>query len=262
MLCLRDIAAALSARTLQRLLYVHGDWLSEFLRQDALRSHSGVRPRTIGLHAPSDMTDPFWRDMALTEMSRAVFSSFREAGVTVVDHHSASAQYIEFHGRQQARHRRVAGDWLGWTSGATSLGAATGDSHKSGPASVVAGAQELGAQEVVEGSPLPDLLERHARAGRDAPAIGASRACRRFHPSQRRNASAVRPAGPPQCTPPQCTVALASCVAPRARSPIKSPRRRRRHARSRRRWIVPASSSSASGSCSAFWITRFSGRAP
>ena len=52
-----------------------------------------------------------WRDMALTELNVAVLHSFKSAGVTIVDHHTASNQFMEFHQREQASGRRVAADW-------------------------------------------------------------------------------------------------------------------------------------------------------
>lgn len=55
--------------------------------------------------------DPLWRDTALTELNRAVLHSFRQAGVTIVDHHTASDQFMTFHRREQAAGRRVAADW-------------------------------------------------------------------------------------------------------------------------------------------------------
>lgn len=58
-----------------------------------------------------DRADPLWRDTALTEMNRAVLHSFKTAGVTILDHHAASRQFMEFHQREQAAGRRVAADW-------------------------------------------------------------------------------------------------------------------------------------------------------
>lgn len=52
-----------------------------------------------------------WCDTALTELNRAVLSSFKAAGVTMVDHHTASDQFMTFHNREQAAGRRVAADW-------------------------------------------------------------------------------------------------------------------------------------------------------
>jgi len=56
--------------------------------------------------------DPLWRDGALTELNRAVMHSFREAGAHIVDHHHASAQYMDFVAQEQRHGRSVAGDWM------------------------------------------------------------------------------------------------------------------------------------------------------
>ena len=58
-----------------------------------------------------DMRDPVWRDTALTELNRAVYHSYRKAGVTMIDHHTASNQFMTFHRREQLAGRRVAADW-------------------------------------------------------------------------------------------------------------------------------------------------------
>lgn len=66
--------------------------------------------RALGLD-PDAAGPPLWRDTALTELNRAVLHSFRAAGVTMVDHHAASSQFMEFHQREQVAGRRVAADW-------------------------------------------------------------------------------------------------------------------------------------------------------
>lgn len=66
--------------------------------------------RALGLD-PEAPGAPFWRDTALTELNRAVMHSYREAGVTMVDHHTASDQFMQFHAREQSRGRAVAADW-------------------------------------------------------------------------------------------------------------------------------------------------------
>lgn len=60
---------------------------------------------------PQASGTPFWKDTALTELNRAVMHSFKAAGVTMVDHHAASDQFMDFHQREQAQGRRVAADW-------------------------------------------------------------------------------------------------------------------------------------------------------
>lgn len=66
--------------------------------------------RALGLD-PEAPGAPLWRDAALTELNRAVVHSYRAAGVTMVDHHTASEQFMQFHGREQACGRAVAADW-------------------------------------------------------------------------------------------------------------------------------------------------------
>ena len=72
-----------------------------------------VLPRVaaaLGLDT-SPSASPLWRDTALTELNRSVLFSFKQAGVTMIDHHAASDQFMTFHRREQAAGRRVAGDW-------------------------------------------------------------------------------------------------------------------------------------------------------
>ncbi len=57
--------------------------------------------------------DSLWKDRALVELNIAVLYSFRSAGVTIVDHHTASRQFIVFEEQECKAHRRAFGDW-GW----------------------------------------------------------------------------------------------------------------------------------------------------
>ena len=66
--------------------------------------------RAIGI-SPDPKDDPLWKDRALTELNAAVLHSYRQAGITIVDHHSASDQFMTFHRREQAAGRCVAADW-------------------------------------------------------------------------------------------------------------------------------------------------------
>jgi nitric-oxide synthase len=52
-----------------------------------------------------------WRDRALVELNVAVLHSFRTAGVNVVDHHSASDQFIKHIDREHKLGRETPGDW-------------------------------------------------------------------------------------------------------------------------------------------------------
>ena len=55
--------------------------------------------------------DVFWKDRTLIELNRAVLESYRRAGVTIIDHHSASEQYMNFDRRERAAGRPPSGDW-------------------------------------------------------------------------------------------------------------------------------------------------------
>lgn len=52
-----------------------------------------------------------WKDRALVELNTAVLHSFREAGVAIVDHHTASAQFMQHVRNEEGCGRQVPGDW-------------------------------------------------------------------------------------------------------------------------------------------------------
>lgn len=52
-----------------------------------------------------------WKDRALLELNRAVLYSFQQAGVTLVDHHTASAQFMHFVSTEQREGRKITADW-------------------------------------------------------------------------------------------------------------------------------------------------------
>lgn len=52
-----------------------------------------------------------WKDKALVELNIAVLESFRNAGVTIVDHHTAAQQFKIFEGKEQEAGREVTGNW-------------------------------------------------------------------------------------------------------------------------------------------------------
>lgn len=52
-----------------------------------------------------------WKDRALTEINYAVLDSFTKAGITIIDHHRASRDYIEFMSMERASGRSVSADW-------------------------------------------------------------------------------------------------------------------------------------------------------
>lgn len=59
----------------------------------------------------TDKTDPFWKDKALVVLNEAVYHSFKNSGVTLTDHHSASDQFMKFMRNEQQCQRKVTGDW-------------------------------------------------------------------------------------------------------------------------------------------------------
>lgn len=65
--------------------------------------------RRMGL----DMKSPhvLWKDRALVEINTAVIHSFRLAGVTIVDHHTASEQFMRHLQIEETHGRVVPGDW-------------------------------------------------------------------------------------------------------------------------------------------------------
>ncbi|KMJ55750.1 nitric oxide synthase [Bacillus sp. LL01] len=52
-----------------------------------------------------------WRDEALVELNRAVLYSFKDAGVSIVDHHTAAKQFKHFEEREHEAGRVVTGTW-------------------------------------------------------------------------------------------------------------------------------------------------------
>lgn len=60
-----------------------------------------------------EIKKPFslWRDRALTELNTAVLYSYRIAGVTITDHHTAAAQFQRFERREEQASREVCADW-------------------------------------------------------------------------------------------------------------------------------------------------------
>jgi nitric-oxide synthase, bacterial len=52
-----------------------------------------------------------WKDRALVELNRAVLHSFSEAGVSIVDHHTAAEQFRIFCEKENRSGREVTGEW-------------------------------------------------------------------------------------------------------------------------------------------------------
>ncbi|WP_100371734.1 nitric oxide synthase oxygenase [Bacillus sp. FJAT-45037] len=52
-----------------------------------------------------------WRDKALVELNLAVLHSYKQAGVSIVDHHTAAKQFKHFEERENVEKREVTGTW-------------------------------------------------------------------------------------------------------------------------------------------------------
>lgn len=52
-----------------------------------------------------------WKDRALVELNVAVLHSFREQGVSIVDHHTAAIQFKQFEEQEAKKGRDVTGTW-------------------------------------------------------------------------------------------------------------------------------------------------------
>ncbi|WP_400164379.1 nitric oxide synthase oxygenase [Brevibacillus sp. TJ4] len=52
-----------------------------------------------------------WKDRAIVELNVAVLHSFKQHGVSIVDHHTASQQFLRFEERERSEGRQVTGDW-------------------------------------------------------------------------------------------------------------------------------------------------------
>ena len=63
----------------------------------------------MGLNTRSKLS--LWQDQALIEVNRAVLYSFTRCGVTLVDHHTASAQFMRHWHREAEAGRMVPADW-------------------------------------------------------------------------------------------------------------------------------------------------------
>ncbi|WP_114166926.1 nitric oxide synthase oxygenase [Exiguobacterium sp. TNDT2] len=64
---------------------------------------------SLGLDTSKERT--LWRDRALVELNVAVLQSFEQAGVTIVDHHTAAKQFNRFEKNERDAGRDVTGQW-------------------------------------------------------------------------------------------------------------------------------------------------------
>lgn len=53
-----------------------------------------------------------WKDRALVELNLAVLHSYKKAGVSIVDHHTAAQQFQLFQQQEQDHQREVTGNWV------------------------------------------------------------------------------------------------------------------------------------------------------
>jgi nitric-oxide synthase len=70
-----------------------------------------VIAQKMGLEMHSDRT--LWKDRALIELNVAVLHSFAQQGVTMVDHHTASRQFVLHEDLEKQAGRTTPADW-GW----------------------------------------------------------------------------------------------------------------------------------------------------
>lgn len=63
----------------------------------------------MGIHARKEGS--LWRDRALVELNRAVLHSFQEAGVRMIDHHTAGHLHLRFEEEEVLQGRPVTGRW-------------------------------------------------------------------------------------------------------------------------------------------------------
>ena len=61
----------------------------------------------LNIKRPSNL----WKDRALVELNTAVLHSFEKDGATIVDHHNASSQFMQFAANEKRCGREITGDW-------------------------------------------------------------------------------------------------------------------------------------------------------
>ena len=64
-----------------------------------------------GLGLDTRTNASLWKDRVLLELNAAVLDSYQRSGVTMVDHHTASEQFIHFAKAEEKQGRSVTGDW-------------------------------------------------------------------------------------------------------------------------------------------------------
>ena len=53
-----------------------------------------------------------WRDDVQLQVHKAILHSFAKASVSLVDHHTASDSFIDFHREEISKRKRCPADWI------------------------------------------------------------------------------------------------------------------------------------------------------
>ncbi|MBE9374254.1 nitric oxide synthase oxygenase [Saccharopolyspora sp. HNM0983] len=70
-----------------------------------------IGPLAERLGLDTSREDTLWRDAALVELNRAVLHSFREAGVTITDHHTEAQRFMTHLAKEEKAGRSCPVDW-------------------------------------------------------------------------------------------------------------------------------------------------------
>lgn len=65
--------------------------------------------KTFGMDPKGE--DSLWKDRALTELNAAIIHSYRLAGVTLIDHHSAARDFMRFRADEAVQGRALHAEW-------------------------------------------------------------------------------------------------------------------------------------------------------
>ncbi len=60
----------------------------------------------------TDSNTSLWQDRAILELNQAILFSYKEDGVSMVDHHTAAQQFKMFEEKEEACGRQVTGNWV------------------------------------------------------------------------------------------------------------------------------------------------------
>jgi nitric-oxide synthase len=89
--------------------YVSSEIGARNLSDEARYNMLPVIAQRMGLDTSASRT--LWRDRALVELNEAVLTSFRAAGVHILDHHTAARQFVSHVEREHAQGRPVPAQW-------------------------------------------------------------------------------------------------------------------------------------------------------